>query len=430
MLSKSKFCVIGLGYVGLPIAVALAKKNNVIGFDLNKTRVNELKRDYDRTNEISNKILSKVSNLFFTNDDKHLNIPETYIITVPTPINANKLPNLNFIKNACKTVGKFLSKGNIVIFESTVYPGCTREVCIPLLEKNSNLKLNKDFFVGYSPERINPGDNKHTLKNISKIISGSNFYAIKKINNIYKKIINADIYIAPSIEVAEAAKVIENVQRDINIALMNELSMIFEKMNLDTKEVIKAAKTKWNFAEYYPGLVGGHCIGVDPYYLTFKSRKLGLDPKIILAGRDINESMVKFVIKKIKFSLKKESILINRSRIGIFGCTFKENVPDIRNSKVFDLIKNLKNLGSDILVYDPFANRDLVYKEINIKLCSMNSMKNKLDVLIIAVPHSIFIKTNILKYNKLFKGPRIVFDIRGVLKPELARKYNYQLSRL
>ena len=428
--SKSKFCVIGLGYVGLPIAVELAKSNYVIGFDINKKRVSELKRSYDRTKEVPNKILRNISTLSFTNEISQLSYSEIYIVTVPTPINPNKLPNLNFLKKACKTVGKCLSKGDIVIFESTVYPGCTKELCVPILEKFSNLRLNKEFFVGYSPERINPGDNKHTIKNISKVISGSNTYATQKIYTVYKNIINANIYIAPSIEIAEAAKVIENVQRDINIALMNELSMIFEKMKLDTNEVIKAAKTKWNFAEYYPGLVGGHCIGVDPYYLTYKSRKLGFEPKMILAGRDINESMVKYIINKIKLSLKNESILLKSSRIGIFGCTFKENVPDIRNSKVFNLIKNLKNLGSKIFVCDPLADKDVVFREINLNLCSMNHMKNKLDILIIAVPHSKFVKTNILKYNKLFRGPRIVFDIRGVLKPEEARKYNYQLSRL
>ena len=430
MKKKGIYCVIGLGYVGLPIAVELAKKNNVIGFDLNKERIRELRSGLDKTKEVKKQTLKNLSKLFLTHDKTEIKSATTYLITVPTPINKKKLPDLKSLKNACEIVGKCLSKENIVIFESTVFPGCTREYCIPILEKHSKLKFNIEFFVGYSPERINPGDASHSLRKIPKVVSGSNTKTTNIIYKMYKQIINANIHKASSIEVAEAAKVIENVQRDLNIALMNELSMLFEKMHIDTAEVIKAAKTKWNFAEFYPGLVGGHCIGVDPYYLTYKSSTLGFNPKIILAGRQINEGMVSFVTKKIVSLLKKKFFNISKLKIGVLGCTFKENVPDIRNSKVFDLINNLNKFGLKIMVCDPVANKKLVLKSQQVKLQKINELYGKIDLLIIAVPHSQFKNLKISSYNKLFRGQRVVFDFRGILDTKLVKKYNYEIHRL
>ncbi len=351
MKKYRNICVIGLGYVGLPLAVEFSKKYNIVGFDKNKFRINQLKRGIDLNSQLTKKDIKK-KNLKFTFKKKEIKDSQIYIITVPTPVTNNKKPNLNPLKDAALTVAKNLSRGDFVILESTVYPGLTEEFLVPILEANSNLKLNKHFFVGYSPERISPGDKLRTLKNVKKVVSGSNSYSGKIIYRLYKKIINAGVYLAPSIKVAESSKILENVQRDINISLMNEASLIFDRLNIDTYEVLKAASTKWNFLRFTPGLVGGHCISVDPYYLKYKAEKLGYKPSVISSGRNVNENMIKVISSKIKTFFKKRK-KIKKIRIGIMGLTFKENCPDIRNSQIFKLLHFLKKQYFEIEILDP-----------------------------------------------------------------------------
>ena len=358
-LDDIKLSIIGLGYVGLPLALEFGKLRKVIGFDTNKNRVNELKNFEDSGGEFSKDEIKSSVNLEFTNEIKSVEACNTYIISVPTPINKNNQPDLKILLKATKMVAGILKKKNIVIFESTVYPGTTEEECIPLLEKISGLKLNTDFFVGYSPERINPGDKVHTLKDITKVTSGSNPYSANIINSLYQTIISAGTYLAESIKTAEAAKIIENTQRDLNIALINELSIIFDRMDLDTNSVLKAARTKWNFLDFRPGLVGGHCIGVDPYYLTYKAKKLGLDPKIILAGRSLNDSMSSYVANKFIRELRKRFGSKKTLKVIIFGATFKENCKDVRNSKIFDLVNYLVKQNCKVYIYDPFLKKKI-----------------------------------------------------------------------
>ncbi len=340
-MKKKYISIIGLGYVGLPLAVEFAKFFDVIAFDYNSKRINELRNNLDENNEIKKNELKKLKKLYFTENEKDLKKSNIFIIAVPTPIKKNKKPNLIFLKQACITVSKYISKKDIVIFESTVYPGLTDDYCIPIIEKYSKFKINKDFFCGYSPERINPGDKKNKLSTIVKITSGSNYKTSIFVDNLYKKIIKAGTYRTSSIKIAEAAKVIENTQRDLNIAFINELSIIFNKLHLDTDEILKAASTKWNFIKFSPGLVGGHCIGVDPYYLTYKAKKVGYSPKIILSGRDMNDNMVKYVSKRFLNKLSEKKIKIINSQILILGFSFKENCSDTRNSKIKDLHKLL-----------------------------------------------------------------------------------------
>ncbi len=404
--------IIGLGYVGLPLAVSFAKKNQVIGFDSNKKRINDLKNGLDITFEVQKKSIREAKNIIFSNNSKDLKKCNCFIVTVPTPINRIKNPDFSYLVSASKLVGSVLKKGDVAIYESTVYPGATEEICVPILEKKSNLIFNKDFFVGYSPERMNPGDKKHTVSNIIKVTSGSNKETAKFVDKLYRSIVKVGTYKASSIKVAEAAKVIENTQRDINIALINELSLIFNKLNIDTDEVLKAAGTKWNFLRFKPGLVGGHCIGVDPFYLTYKSKKEGYKPKIILSGRHLNDKMSKYVAERLVFSMKKKNIKVKNSKILIMGLTFKENCPDIRNSKIFDLIKELRNYKVNVSVFDPWVNKDQIK---NHKITLVKKLKkNFFDCLVIAVPHKIFAKMGVEKIKKLIKKKNIIFDLKSM----------------
>jgi UDP-N-acetyl-D-glucosamine/UDP-N-acetyl-D-galactosamine dehydrogenase len=413
-MKKNKISIIGLGYVGLPLAIEFAKIDEVVGFDLNNHRIRELKDYKDLNLQISQKQFKRSKKLLFTNDEKNLENSDYFIITVPTPINKLNKPDLKSLISATKIVGKYIKKNGIVIYESTVFPGCTEEICAPLLSKISGLKYNKDFFCGYSPERINVGDKKNTLKNLKKVTSGSNNQISKKIDSLYKKIITAGTHRAPSIKVAEAAKVIENTQRDLNIGLVNELSIIFNKMKIDTADVLKAAATKWNFVSYKPGLVGGHCIGVDPYYLTYKAKQLGYKAKIILTGRKLNNSMSVFVSKRIFYLMQKKRIKIKNSRILIFGMTFKKNCTDIRNTKVFDLINKLVLKKIKVDVYDPWVNTTELKKNRNYKL--LNKLPNKkYDASILAVSHNIFSKFKKKGFTKYLKNNSVVFDIENFL---------------
>jgi UDP-N-acetyl-D-galactosamine dehydrogenase len=408
---KIKIGVIGLGYVGLPLAVEFGRLYEVTGFDISLTRVAELKKGVDKTLEVAGCELKKSALLKFTSKEADLKDCNYYIVSVPTPVNEHKIPDLRPLLSACETAGRLLAKGDIVIFESTVYPGATEEDCVPVLEKISGLKFNRDFYCGYSPERINPGDKKHTLVNIKKVTSASTPAAAAKVDALYKSIITAGTYLAPSIKVAEAAKVIENSQRDINIAFINELSIIFNKMNIDTGDVLAAAATKWNFLSFKPGLVGGHCIGVDPYYLTYKAQSLGYIPEIILAGRRLNDNMGGYVANQIiKLMIKKE-ILINKSKVLVLGITFKENCPDIRNSRVIDIINEMREFGANISVFDPWADSAEVYAEYRVKL--VKDVKNqKYDAVVLAVAHEVFAGMDI---ESLKKKKSVIYDVKGFL---------------
>ena len=397
-IKKCKIAVLGLGYVGLPLLLQFSKKFRVIGFDTDQNKIYEIKKI------IKNKfIVSSDQNLL-----KDCNI---FIVTVPTPIYANKIPNLNALKKATQIISNVLKKGDLVIFESTVYPGLTEEICIPILRNKNKFKLNRDIFVGYSPERISPGE-KDDFTNINKVISGSNLKTTNFILRLYKKIIKANIFKASSIKVAEASKIVENVQRDINISFMNEISLIFSRLNINTQDVLKAAKTKWNFLNFFPGLVGGHCISVDPYYLAYKAKQKKYDPQVILSGRKINNSMGFYVggivIKKIKKKFRKKKI-----NLGVFGLTFKENTNDTRDSKVFDMIKMFNKKNIKVYAIDPNLTKKDIPKNLNIKL---NKKIKKLDVLVLAVPHREFLKFNYFKMKKILNKEGAIFDIRGVLK--------------
>ena len=365
---RSKIAILGLGYVGLPLAVEFAKKRDVVGFDLNQNRINSLNNGYDKNLETTKKELKASKNLVFTNKIIDTRDCKIFIVTVPTPLNNNKKPDLKMLKNVSKSLGKIIKKNDIIIYESTVYPGVTEEICAPILEKNSGLKFNKDFFCGYSPERINPGDKKHRLPSIKKVTSGSNPKIATIVDELYREIIIAGTHKALSIKVAEAAKIIENTQRDVNIALINELSIIFNKLEIDTKSVLDAAGTKWNFLPFKPGLVGGHCIGVDPYYLAHKALKIGHRPEMILAGRKINDNMSFYVVKKVKEKMSIKKINFTGANVLIMGLTFKENCPDIRNTKIFDIINKFKKSKMNVDVYDPWANKNEVLREYNLKL--------------------------------------------------------------
>ena len=401
-----------MGYVGLPLAVEFAKKYKVFGYDININRVNELNNGIDTTLEVESKNLNQVLNdkLIITSkidDIKNCNI---YIITVPTPVDENKNPDLKFIKKASSDIGKILKINDTVIYESTVYPGCTEEDCVPILEKNSGLVYNEDFFCGYSPERINPGDKVNTISTIVKVTSGSNPETAKMVDSLYSSIISAGTHLAPSIKVAEASKAIENAQRDLNISFMNELSIIFNKMEIDTNDVLEAAGTKWNFLNFKPGIVGGHCIGVDPYYLVYKSKKLNYNPKVILSGRQVNDNMGNFVGELVKNLLLKKKISIKRSKILILGITFKENCPDIRNSKVIDIYKYLKDKGANVSIHDPYANHNEVYAEFNVKLITKFELY---DAIVLAVSHNEYRSLDIVNLKK--QGDSVVFDVKGFL---------------
>ena len=413
-----KIAIIGIGYVGLPLLVKLSKFYKVLGFDIDQKRVIELQDGYDRTGEIKNKNLLKSENISYTFNQFDLNEANVFIITVPTPVDEANNPDLNLLKNACLLVGNYLSKNNIVIFESTVYPGSTREVCIPILEDISKLKLNKDFGVGYSPERINPGDKKHTIENVVKIISGSDIETLNRVDQIYKKIISAGTFKASSIEIAEAAKVIENTQRDLNIALMNELSIIFNKLNLSMNEILKAASTKWNFLNFKPGLVGGHCIGVDPYYLTYKSLEIGYKPELILAGRKMNDYMSTYVVSEFVKLAFKRKVFDYSKRILVMGITFKENCPDIRNSKSLEVANLLIEYDLDVYIYDPIANLDL--SKVNNKFHQVNKLVfNAYAGIIIAVAHDEFTLIEVNELKNLCIKDSIIFDVKNIYPSSL-----------
>ena len=417
-----KICVIGLGYVGLPLAIEFSKKYQTIGFDKKESRINQLLENIDVTGEVSCNDL-KNSTLNFTTLKEDIADCNIYIIAVPTPIDASKKPNLKFLKNASKLVGEVIKKEDTVIYESTVYPGCTIEECVPIIEKYSSLKLNKDFYCGYSPERINPGDKEKTLTKITKITSGSNEKALKIVDDLYCSILEqANTFPVESIEIAEAAKVIENAQRDLNISFTNELAIIFDKMGLDTQKVLDAAGTKWNFMPFRPGLVGGHCIGVDPYYLTYKSTMLGYSPEVILSGRKLNDNMGKYIARRILKLMIGNDIIIEKSNILVLGLTFKENCPDIRNTKVIDLINEFQDYGVCVDTCDPWANKNEVLEEYSLEIFNEIPDK-KYDGIVLAVSHSDFLEIDL---NSLSYSKTIIFDIKSFI-PDLKNKKIHRL---
>lgn len=426
---EEKISIVGLGYVGMPLAVFFAKKVNVIGFDVNKEKVQQYLEGIDATNEVGNEEIKKTT-AEFTWDEKRLNECKFHVIAVPTPINGDKTPDLKPVIGASKTLGRNLTKGSIVVYESTVYPGVTEEICVPILEKESGLICGQDFFVGYSPERINPGDKVHTLEKIVKIVSGMNEETLDVVAKVYELIIEAGVHKAESIKVAEAAKVIENSQRDINIAFMNELSIIFNKMGIDTKSVLEAAGTKWNFLNFTPGLVGGHCIGVDPFYLVYKAKEYGYESQIIASGRRINDNMGKFVAENLIKLLIKADKKIKGAKVAILGFTFKENCPDCRNTKVIDIIDELKQYGVNLIIYDPIANKSEVMDEYKIKLSNKEDLNN-LDAVIIAVNHEGFSKSfNLNNMQSMFKEQCILVDTKGTFNKKEAEILGYEYWRL
>jgi|TARA_B100001564_G_scaffold358446_1_gene377136 UDP-N-acetyl-D-galactosamine dehydrogenase len=409
---KDKITILGLGYVGLPLAVEFSNKFNVVGFDISKKRIKELNSSIDKTDEIDEIKLKRAldKNLFLSNNLKDIKDSNIYIVTVPTPITKFKKPDLSYLKEASKMVGQNLSKGDLVIYESTVYPGCTEEECVPVLEDASGLKFNLDFFCGYSPERINPGDKINTLVKIKKVTSGSTIKIAEKVDKLYGSIIEAGTHRASSIKVAEASKAIENAQRDLNISFVNELALIFDKIGIDTSEVLEAAATKWNFLSFKPGLVGGHCISVDPYYLTYKAETLGYSPEVILSGRRVNDNMGIFVANKAARLMRQKGISTKGARSLILGITFKENCPDIRNSKVPDICEELEIFGMKVSVFDPYASMTEVEKEFGIKLISELI---DYDLIILAVAHDKFLNINIDRLKK--RDGAVVFDLKSFL---------------
>ncbi|HEX6593673.1 MAG TPA: nucleotide sugar dehydrogenase [Bacillota bacterium] len=410
---KEKISVIGLGYVGLPLAIELAKKYDVIGYDINDDKLEQYRNGHDVTGEVGDDTIRQTT-MTFSSDATDLQQCRFHIVAVPTPINTDKTPNLGPIISASKTIGRHLTKGSIVVYESTVYPGTTEEICLPILEEESGLQFGTDFKVGYSPERINPGDKVNTLTKITKVVSGSDEEALREISQLYGSIIEAGVHEAESIKVAEASKVIENSQRDINIAFMNELSMVFNKMDIDTKAVLEAANTKWNFLNFTPGLVGGHCIGVDPYYFTYKAEQLGYHSQIILAGRKINDDMGKHIASNIIKTMIKAKQQIDGARVGVLGITFKENVSDVRNTKVIDIIEELKDYGVEVLVHDPVADAEDVQREFGIQLVDGEELTD-LDCVVVAVPHEKIKETYHLNHlNSLYRtDKKVLIDIKS-----------------
>lgn len=405
-----KIGIIGLGYVGLPLAVEFGKVLDVVGFDINKERIEELKKGYDRTKEVEEADLKASKKLSYSSDLNDLKSVSYFIVTVPTPVDEYKKPDLTPLISASKTVGSVLKKGDIVIYESTVYPGCTEEDCVPVLEKTSGLKFNVDFFCGYSPERINPGDKLHRVTTIKKVTSGSTPEVAEKVDNLYKRIITAGTHKAASIKVAEAAKVIENAQRDINIAFVNELALIFDRMGIDTQQVLEAAGTKWNFLPFKPGLVGGHCIGVDPYYLTHKAESVGYRAEVIIAGRRINDNMGSHIASRVIKLMAQHEQPIHGGKILVLGITFKENCPDIRNSKVVDVIQELKSYGTNVDIYDPQADAAEVEHEYGLKL--VQKLDKKYNAIVLAVSHDDF---KAIDWSKIRDSKTVVYDVKGHL---------------
>lgn len=427
---EESISLIGLGYVGMPIAVAFAKKVKVIGFDVNDKKINLYRNGIDPTKEVGDEAI-KETTIEFTSDEKKLKEAKFHIVAVPTPIKDDKTPDLRAVKAASKTVGKNLQKGSYVVYESTVYPGVTEDICIPILEEESGLKVGKDFKVGYSPERINPGDKVHRLENIVKVVSGIDEEALENIAKVYEIVVEAGVHKAQSIKIAEAAKVIENSQRDINIAFMNELSIIFNKLEIDTKAVLEAANTKWNFLNFSPGLVGGHCIGIDPYYLTYKAEQVGYHSQIILAGREINDDMGKYVASQIVKKMIKNDIKIKGSKVALFGLTFKENTPDIRNTRIVDVIEGLEEYGIEVLVTDPLADKEEAKKEYDIDLLDINEIKG-MDAIVVAVPHDDYKSIKLEELSDLYShiDNKVLIDIKGIYSREEAKENCYKYWRL
>ena len=413
-MKRKKIAIIGLGYVGLPLAIEFGKKRNVVGFDINHKRVDELKKGADSTQEVSYQELTNTENIVFTSKLSHISECSIFIVTVPTPVHPDKGPNLSPLISASEMVGSVLKPGDLVIYESTVYPGATEEVCIPILEKTSNLIINKDFSCGYSPERINPGDKERHVTSIVKVTSGSSEAASKEVDGLYKEIIKAGTYLAESIKVAEASKVIENTQRDVNIALINQLSIIFNKLDIDTEAVLKAAGTKWNFLPFRPGLVGGHCIGVDPYYLIHKSKKVGYIPELILTARKINEHMADHLTNQVLDLMRGKGIKLADANILIMGFAFKENCPDIRNTRIVEVFENFKGFGCNVDVYDPYVSAEEVKNLYSIDLVS-EPKRGVYDAIVIAVAHDKFREYSLKNFQDLAKQNYILFDVKYVL---------------
>ncbi len=412
---EEKLAVIGLGYVGLPIALAFAKKINVIGFDINTRRIEMMQQGTDPSNELSEEAFDN-STIHFTDDLSQLKEARFFVVAVPTPVDEHNVPDLTPVLKASEAIGKILKKGDYVVFESTVYPGCTEEDCLPVVEAVSGLKAGIDFKYGYSPERINPGDTVHTLENVIKVVSGNDAEALEEIASVYELVVKAGVHRASSVKVAEAAKIIENTQRDLNIALMNELSVIFNKMGINTFEVLEAAGTKWNFLKFFPGLVGGHCIGVDPYYLTYKASQLGYQSKVILAGRSINDEMAAYVAKKLIRDLIKGGINILDAKVLVMGATFKENVSDIRNSKVADVVKELKDYCIQVEVTDPYADNEELMHEYGFGL---DEIGKEYDAVIVAVNHDEYVQLNEAYFKSIAKEQAIFVDIKGVFRNKI-----------
>ncbi len=429
---EEKISLVGLGYVGMPIAVSFAKNVNVIGFDISEEKVELYKKGIDPTKEVGDDVI-KSTTVEFTADESKLKEAKFHIIAVPTPVNADHTPDLRPVESASRTVGRNLTKGSIVVFESTVYPGVTEEICIPILEKESGLKCGEDFKVGYSPERINPGDKVHRLETIVKVVSGMDEESLDIIAKVYELVVDAGVHRAESIKVAEAAKVIENSQRDINIAFMNELSIIFNKMGIDTKAVLKAAGTKWNFLNFSPGLVGGHCIGVDPYYLTYKAEQLGYHSQIILSGRRINDDMGKYVVENLIKNLIKADVPVKDAKVAILGFTFKENCPDTRNTRVIDIVNELKEYGINPMIADPEADAEEAKQEYGIIFDSVEDIK-EMDAIVVSVGHDQFLKFTQEDFNKMFKEgtneSKVLLDIKGILERKEYESAGYKYWRL
>lgn len=428
---EEKLSLVGLGYVGMPIAVAFGRKINVIGYDLNAQKVEQYKAGYDPTREVGDDVI-KQANVEFTADETKLKEAKFHIVAVPTPVNDDHTPDLRPVEGASRTVGRNLVKGSIVVFESTVYPGVTEDICVPIMEKESGLTCGVDFKVGYSPERINPGDKVHRLETIVKIVSGMDEETLDTIAKVYELVVEAGVYRADSIKVAEAAKVIENSQRDINIAFMNELSIIFNKLGIDTKSVLEAAGTKWNFLNFFPGLVGGHCIGVDPYYLTYKAEELGYHSQIIFSGRRINDDMGRYVAENVVKNLIKADIAVKTARVAILGFTFKENCPDTRNTKVIDIVKELREYGIEPVIVDETADAQEAERLYGVKLAGREAVKD-LDALVIAVAHEEFshlTKEEIAGFFNQSHEKKVLVDIKGILKRRDYMTEEYMYWRL
>lgn len=429
---ETALSLIGLGYVGLPIAVAFAKTTKVIGYDISEDKINLYRQGVDPTKEVGDAAIQQTS-IEFTSDEKKLREARFHIVAVPTPVKPDRTPDLSPLESASRTLGRNLAKGSIVVYESTVYPGVTEEICVPILERESGLTCGIDFKVGYSPERINPGDREHRLENIVKVVSGMDEESLDTIAKVYELVVQAGVYKAESIKVAEAAKVIENAQRDINIAFMNELSIIFNKMNIDTKSVLQAASTKWNFLKFTPGLVGGHCISVDPYYLTYKAEQIGYHSQIILSGRKINDHMGKYVAEHTIKHMIKANKSINGARVAVFGATFKENCPDVRNTKVIDVIHELEQYGVQVTVIDPVADKADFKREYGREIHDMRDAIN-MDAVILAVPHEAFggLMLSDLRgiYNQEDDNPRVLIDVKGMYDRKEAEQLGYLYWRL